>query len=109
MSSAAGLGGNSHRLVGVSYGFAIAAALLGARNADMIRSAGEVNGKGEFTPIHDWIAAICAFSRLEDDEVLGGRGVTQTPHFVEGFYPLPGEAAVCAILNPGKKPEESSE
>ena len=72
-------------------------------------SAGEVNGKGEFTPIHDWIAAICAFSGLEDDEVLGGPGVTQTPHFVEGFYPSPGEAAVCAILNPGKKPEESSE
>ena len=44
MSGAAGLGGNSHRLVGVSYGFAIAAALLGARKADMIRSAGDVNG-----------------------------------------------------------------
>ena len=40
--------------------------------------AGEVNGKGESTPIRDYIASFCAFSGLEDHN--GGPGVTQTPH-----------------------------
>jgi hypothetical protein len=67
--------------------------------------AGEENGNGESTPIRDYIASFCAFSGLEDDDALAGRGVTQTPHYVEGEYPPPGAAAVCAILNPGKKPQ----
>jgi hypothetical protein len=71
--------------------------------------AGEVNGNGESTPIRDYIAAFCAFSGLEDDPVLGGRGVTQTPHFVEGDYPPPGAAAICQFINPGKNPTQPPE
>ena len=73
--------------------------------------AGEVNGKGESTPIRDMIAAYCAFSGLEDGDPLNpdapsGPGVTQTPHYVEGDYPPPGSAAVCSwLFNPGRSPE----
>ena len=65
--------------------------------------AGEVTGNGKSTPIRDYIAALCAFSGLEDHD--GGPGVTQTPHGEGGNSPPPGAAAVCAILNPGKKPD----
>ena len=60
--------------------------------------AGEVNGKGDSTPIRNFIAAICSFSGLEDGDPMhpdapSGPGVTQTPHSVEGTFPPPGAAA----------------
>ena len=57
-------------------------------------------------------ASICSFSGMEDwtasgDHPRGGiavtPGVTQTPHFVEGFYPPPGTPGY--ECNPsGKRP-----
>jgi hypothetical protein len=67
--------------------------------------AGEVNGKGQPTPVRQYTAAsICSFSGLEDwnsaepqephDAVSVTPGVTQTPHsLVDGggiLYPPPG-------------------
>jgi len=65
--------------------------------------AGEVTGNGKSTPIRDRIAAICSYSGLEDG-AGGGPGVTQTPAGEGGNRPPPGAAAICAWLNPGKKP-----
>ena len=71
--------------------------------------AGEQRGDGGTTPIGgngpDVEAAICAFSGLEDDPVSGEEvepGETQTPHYVEGFFPPPGSASVCQFANPGR-------
>jgi hypothetical protein len=67
--------------------------------------AGEQRGNGGQTPIgtHVVIAAICAFSGLED--VNPSPGDTQTPH-EEGGHVLPaGVAAICQFLNPGKNPK----
>jgi hypothetical protein len=67
--------------------------------------AGERTGNGGVTPIGTRIvlAAICAFSGLEDHE--GGAvtpGDTQTPHESGGTTFPGGVAAICHLLNPGK-------
>ena len=67
--------------------------------------AGEQRGNGGSTPIGTYVvvAAICAFSGLED--VNPSRGDTQTPH-EEGGHVLPaGVASICQFLNPGKNPK----
>jgi len=72
--------------------------------------AGERKGNGGWTPIGTYqvVAAICAFSGLEDHQhgtdpagpVVPGE--TQTPHSEGGVVLPPGVASVCKILNPGK-------
>ena len=67
--------------------------------------AGERTGNGGFNPIgtHVVVAAICAFSGLEDFD--GGPvvpGDTQTPHESGGTIEAPGSASICNLLNPGK-------
>jgi hypothetical protein len=66
--------------------------------------AGETKGNGGQTPIGTYVvmAAICAFSGLED--VSPSPGDTQTPHEQLGIYPPPGAAAICQFLKPGKNP-----
>ena len=81
--------------------------------------AGEVNGRGDSTPVRgtnpagrDVITSFCAFSGLEDDEVApdgpGGPGNTQTPHETAGFPVPPGAPADrdaeenCIGLIPGQ-------
>ena len=67
--------------------------------------AGEQRGDGGSTPIGTYvvIAALCAFSGLED--VNPSPGDTQTPHEEGGNVFPPGVAAVCQFLNPGKNPK----
>lgn len=67
--------------------------------------AGETKGNGGATPIgtHVVLAAICAFSGLED--VDPSPGDTQTPHEEGGNINPPGVAAICQFLNPGKNPK----
>ena len=69
--------------------------------------AGERTGSNGFNPIgtHIVVAAICAFSGLEDND--GGDvepGNTQTPHESGGNVLPAGVASVCQSLNPGKNP-----
>lgn len=86
-----------------------AVALAGMSLADL-SVAGERRGDGGWTPIGTYavIAAICAFSGLEDhqhgDEPAGPvvPGETQTPHSVDGQTNPPGVASVCQFLNPGR-------
>jgi hypothetical protein len=66
---------------------------------------GERKGNGGSTPIGTYvvIAAMCAFSGLED--VNPSPGDTQTPH-EEGGNTFPaGVASICQFLNPGKNPK----
>jgi hypothetical protein len=75
--------------------------------------AGEIDGRGEITPIKDGVhASACAFSGLEDGEGLegpvepSGPGATQTPHSEAGHVLPPGIAATnpdynCVGLAPG--------
>jgi len=65
--------------------------------------AGEVKGNGGRTPIGTYIviAALCAFSGLEDANNPVVPGDTQTPHEEGGNYPPPGAAQACSFLNPG--------
>jgi hypothetical protein len=67
--------------------------------------AGEQRGNGGSTPIGTYvvIAAICAFSGLED--VNPSPGDTQTPHEEGGNVAPPGVASICQFLNPGKNPK----
>ena len=67
--------------------------------------AGEQRGDGGVTPIGTYavLAAICAFSGLED--VNPTPGDTQTPHEVNGQIAPAGVAAICQFLNPGKNPK----
>ena len=71
--------------------------------------AGEIAGNsGGLTPIENIVLtlnpsvrnAICAFSGIED--VNGGPGITQTPHFEGGEINEPGVARVCSMLNYGR-------
>jgi hypothetical protein len=71
--------------------------------------AGEVNGKGESTPVDGGNArsSICAFSGLQDGEFVGdpnaGPGHVQTPHGEPDYdlYFPPGSASICQWLNNG--------
>jgi hypothetical protein len=67
--------------------------------------AGEQRGDGGTTPIGTYavLAAICAFSGLED--VNPSPGDTQTPHEAGGQINPAGVAAICQFLNPGKNPK----
>jgi hypothetical protein len=70
--------------------------------------AGEVTGNGGLTPISPLgvrvvVAAICAFSGLEDHPL--DPGDTQTPHESGGTISPGGVARICAALNPGKTRE----
>jgi hypothetical protein len=67
--------------------------------------AGEQRGNGGATPIGTYvvIAAICAFSGLED--VNPSPGDTQTPHEEGGNVAPAGVASICQFLNPGKNPK----
>jgi hypothetical protein len=64
--------------------------------------AGEVTGNGGITPIalRIGLAAICAFSGLEDHPL--DPGDTQTPHESGGEISPGGVARICSVLNPGK-------
>lgn len=70
--------------------------------------AGEINGKGESTPIRGHANnSICAFSGLQDgegpDDPLSGPGHVQTPHGepdYDMFFP-PGAASICQWANNG--------
>lgn len=69
--------------------------------------AGEINGKGDPTPIGDVPSSICAFSGLQDasgpDDPLSGPGHVQTPHGEPDYnvYFPPGVASICQWLNNG--------
>jgi len=67
--------------------------------------AGEQKGNGGSTPIGTYVvlAALCAFSGLED--VDPSPGDTQTPHEEGGNTYPGGVASVCQFLNPGKNPK----
>ena len=67
--------------------------------------AGERTGNGGFNPIgtHVVVAAICAFSGLEDDPLEPGN--TQTPHESGGIIEPAGVASICQYLNPGNNPK----
>lgn len=76
--------------------------------------AGERGGNGEWTAI-DWnpktMAAICAYSGLEDQDHGGPvpdvvPGDTQTPHEENGFDLPPGVAQICQYLNNGRNPKQ---
>ena len=72
-------------------GVAIAALLFMGSGSAVL--AGEVNGRGEETPIAGVAASECPFSGLEDDDggANGGPGVTpQTPKVVAGTG-IPGQ------------------
>jgi hypothetical protein len=67
--------------------------------------AGEIQGNGERNvPEHNHPGASdCAYSGLEDhpaDREPGDPRETQTPHYVEGFYPPPGTAGFAC--SPGR-------
>ncbi|MDF1595568.1 MAG: hypothetical protein P1T08_05665 [Acidimicrobiia bacterium] len=70
--------------------------------------AGEINGKGESTPIRgDAHNSICAFSGLQDGDGPGdpisGPGHVQTPHGEPDYdlYFPPGVASICQWANNG--------
>lgn len=71
--------------------------------------AGEINGKGQQTPIGKGEArnSICAFSGLQDGEgpgdPLSGPGHVQTPHGEPDYdlYFPPGVASICQWINNG--------
>ena len=67
--------------------------------------AGEVTGSGKQTPIGTYVvmAAICAFSGLEDHPHEPGN--TQTPHEAGGVINPAGVASICQFVNPGKNPK----
>lgn len=67
--------------------------------------AGEINGKGQQTPIGKYEVnnSICAFSGLQDDGPATGPGHVQTPHGepdLDLYFP-PGSASICQWLNNG--------
>jgi hypothetical protein len=79
--------------------------------------AGEINGKGESTPIRGHANnSICAFSGLQDGtgpgDPLSGPGHVQTPHGEPDYdeYFPPGSASFCQWANNGaghsQRPQE---
>jgi hypothetical protein len=92
------------RLLGAAV---CAATIIGTGGAAF---AGEINGKGEQTPIGKGTArnSLCAFSGLQDgegpDDPLSGPGHVQTPHGEPDYdlYFPPGSASICQWLNNGQ-------
>ena len=82
-----------------------AATIVGAGLASPSFAGEQKGNNGGPTPIGTYavLAALCAFSGLEDHNP--SRGDTQTPHEEGGNVFPAGVASVCQFLNPGKNPK----